>query len=275
MPSDAQLPLPDGESLIFATVGDPIAQAKAPAMMSALLAKRGINGLWLPIAASPAALGSVLEAVRQWRNFAGLSITIPHKGAAIHLVDRATRRAQASGGINIVRREADGSLLGDMVDGTGFIAGLAERGYAVEGRSVLIVGAGGAGSALAAALCEAGIAALQSRDPDAERVSAMRQRLTQFFPQVHLANDSDLPAIDLAINASPVGLKVDDPLPFDPATMPPRTLICDIIMSPPRTRLLARAEELGYPVQPGLPMLTHQAALYLDFFGYGKAPPSS
>jgi len=271
MPIDRSLPLPDGSTLLFATVGDPIGQAKAPAMMSAILAEQGINGIWLPIAADHTTLETVLAAVRHWRNFAGLSITIPHKAAALRHVDHITRRAEASGGINIVRRESDGTLLGDMVDGTGFVAGLSERNIAIRGRAARIVGAGGAGSALAAALCEAGIAVLEIADRDRERVRVLQQRLARFFPQARVCEAAALTAVDLAINASPAGLQAADPLPFDPATLAPGTLVCDIIMSPPRTRLLARAEELGYPTQPGLPMLAHQAALYLDFFGYGEA----
>lgn len=275
MPTDRPLPLPDGNSLLFATVGDPVAQARAPAMMSALLAERGINGIWLPIAADHAALGTVLAAVRHWRNFAGLSITIPHKAAALSHVDHITRRAEASGGINIVRREPDGTLLGDMVDGVGFVAGLIERNIMIRGRAARIVGAGGAGSALAAALCEAGIAALEIADLKMERAATLRRRLAGFFPQVHVCDAGTLPAVDLAINASPAGLREEDPLPFDPASLAPGTLVCDIIMSPPHTRLLARAQALGYPTQPGLPMLAHQAALYLDFFGFGGTAAQS
>lgn len=264
------IPTPDGSTLIFATVGDPVGQVVAPTLMSGRLATIGRNAIWLPIAADSDALPSVLDAVRHWRNFAGLTVTVPHKAAALELVDAVTRRAQASGGINMVRREADGRLFGDMVDGVGFVTGLAARGFDVAGRSAMLVGAGGAGAAIAAALGEAGLARLQVVDPDAGRVAALEQRLARYYSAMRIASGVD-PQVDLAINATPLGMRADDPLPFDPATLPSHVLVCDIIMHPAETALLARAAALGYATQPGRPMLDHQADLYLEFFGMGDA----
>lgn len=264
----SSLPLPDGQTLIFATVGDPIIQVKAPAMMSALLAERQVNGIWLPIAADADALPGVFVALRGWRNFAGLSITVPHKSASLSLVDRVTTRALASGGINLARREPDGSLSGDMVDGVGFVAGLARRGVSVAGKIATIAGCGGAGGAIAASLCEAGVGSLHLVDPDVARRDAMLDRLSRYYPATPMAAAIAMdPASDLAINATPLGMRPDDPLPFDPAVLSPGAMVCDIIMSPAKTRLLVTAESMGHAVQPGLPMLEAQADLYLDYFG--------
>jgi shikimate dehydrogenase len=157
-----------------------------------------------------------------------------------------------------------------MVDGAGFVAGLEAHGHRVRGASVWLVGLGGAGGAIAAALCEAKVGRLLVTELNSARADAGLDRLSRFYPDVPVA--SILPehppkGIHYAINATPLGLKPGDPLSFDPMTLDPETLIAEVIMSPVETPLLQRARTHGRRVHHGRHMLDHQIPLYLDWFG--------
>ena len=258
----------DGRTLLLATVGDPVAQLQTPARMPELFAERGINATWVPLHVTPPHLPIVVAMLREVENFRGCSVTVPHKTAMMGLVDSLTPRAVLSGGLNLVRRELDGRLTGDMVDGLGFIRGLEEAGHRVQGKAAWLVGTGGAGAAIAAALCEAGIGWLWLQDVAPERAEAVAERLRAHFPNVHTAAATERPdVVDYAINATPVGLRPGDPLPFAVAGLSAATVVCDIIMKPARTPLLEAAATEGLTTHPGAPMLSAQLPLYLEFFG--------
>ena len=258
----------DGSTLLLATVGDPVAQVQTPARMPGLFVEHGINATWVPLHVTAPHLPVVAAMLRQVENFRGCSVTVPHKASMMTLVDRLTPRAMLAGGVNVVRREADRTLTGDMVDGLGFVRGLEEAGHAVRGKDAWLVGAGGAGAAIAAALCEAGIRRLWLTDVARERAEAVAERLRPHFPEVRVAaRDGQPGAMDYAINATPLGLRPDDPLPFAMGGLPATTVVCDIIMKPARTALLEAAEVRGLATHPGAPMLTAQMPLYLAFFG--------
>jgi shikimate dehydrogenase len=265
----------DGSTRLFFTIGHPVAQIRMPRIMPPVFAALGMNAAWLTLDIAPGALGAALDGLRRVRNLAGLSVTIPHKPDALALADRASDRAKAAGAANLLRVEADGSLTADIVDGVGFVEGLRARGFEPAGRRVWLVGGGGAGSAIAAALCEAGISALTLTDLDPARADACLNRLSALHPTITLtrAEPGRPPeGCDLAINASPCGLKAEDPLPFDPALLPSGALVADVIMKPPVTPLLRAAQALGHPTQPGRLMLDHQIAPLLRFFGVEADP---
>ncbi|MBP2228411.1 shikimate dehydrogenase [Azospirillum agricola] len=258
----------DGSTRLFFTIGHPVAQIRMPLIMPAVFAALGVNAAWLALDIAPGELRGALDGLRRVRNLGGLSVTIPHKPDALAAADRASDRARAAGGANLLRFEADGSLTADMVDGLGFVEGLRARGFEPAGKRVWLVGSGGAGAAVAAALCEAGAAALALTDLDRARAEACVARLAGLFPAVALSVSGKAPeGCDLAVNASPCGLGAGDPLPFDPAALTSGTLVADVIMKPPVTALLRAASALGHPVQPGRPMLDHQLAPALRFFG--------
>ena len=260
----------NGATRLYGTIGDPIRQLRMTGVMSQVFAAVGINAVWLPFEGAAPLLPVMLDALGKMRNLAGFTVTIPHKTALPPLLARVTRRARAAGSVNLVKREADGALSGDMVDGAGFVAGLEAQGHRVRGASVWLVGLGGAGGAIAAALCEAGVGRLLVTELNAARADAGLDRLSRFYPEVPVA--SILPehppkGIHYAINATPLGLKPGDPLSFDPMTLDPETLIAEVIMSPVETPLLQRARTHGRRVHHGRHMLDHQIPLYLEWFG--------
>ncbi|HLB14809.1 MAG TPA: shikimate dehydrogenase [Burkholderiales bacterium] len=258
----------DGNTLIFATPGDPVAQVRLPEVMEAVFAALGVNAVWVPMHVGPEGLAAVLQGLRTIRNFRGITVAIPYKPAVGAMLDRLTPRAQASGSVNLVRLDPDGKLLGDIVDGAGFVRGLELCGYAVKGATAWLVGVGGGGSAIAAALAEAGVARLYLTELNKERAAAIHERLGRYYPKTPLQIVHGPPdRVDFAINATPCGLGPDDPMPFDPSVLSEKTVVCDIIMKPRETRLLQAAQVRGMRVHHGQHMLDAQIPMYLEFLG--------
>ncbi len=224
-------------------------QLRATTVMSQVFAAVGANAAWLPFEGGPALLPVMLKALGEMKNLGGFTVTIPHKTAILSLLGRVTKRAQASGSVNLVKREKDGTLSGDIVDGLGFVRGLEAQGHRVKGASVWLVGLGGAGGAIAAALCEAGVGRLLVSELDDARADAALARLSRFYPDM------------------PLGLRPGDPLSLDPMTLDHDTLVAEVIMSPVETALLQRARTHGRRIHHGRHMLDHQVPLYLEWFG--------
>jgi shikimate dehydrogenase len=258
----------NGATRLYGTIGDPIRQLRMTGIMPQVFAAVGANAVWLPFEGGADLLPVMLEALGRMRNLGGFTVTIPHKRGILPLLGRTTRRAEASGSVNLVRRDPDGTLSGDIVDGLGFVHGLAAQGHRVRGASVWLVGLGGAGGAIAAALCEAGVGRLLVTEIDAERGKTAIDRLLRYYPDVPVAEVATPPnGIHIAINATPLGLRPDDPLSFDPMTLDSDTLVADVIMSPIETPLLRRARAHGRRIHHGRHMLDHQISLYLEWFG--------
>jgi len=258
----------NGATRLYGTIGDPIRQLRLTAIMPEVFAAVGANAVWLPFEGGPELLPLMLEALTKLRNLGGFTVTIPHKIAVLDLLGRATPRALAAGSVNVVRREPDGALAGDNVDGLGFVRGLEAQGHRVRGASVWLVGLGGVGGAIAAALCEAGVGRLLVTEIQEARAETAIDRLTRHYPDVPVAEVAMPPkGIHMAVNATPLGLKPGDPQPFDPVTLDADVLVADVIMSPAETPLLRRARTHGRRIHPGRHMLDHQVPLYLEWFG--------
>lgn len=258
----------NGETRLYGTIGDPIRQLRMTGIMPQVFAATGTNAVWLPFEGGPDLLPLMLEALSKMRNLGGFTVTIPHKTAILELLGRATPRALAAGSVNLVRRDRDGGLAGDNVDGVGFVRGLEAQGHRVQGASVWLVGLGGAGGAIAAALCEAGVGRLLVTEIQEARAEKAIDRLTRHYPDVPVAEVRTPPkGIHIAVNATPLGLRPGDPQSFDPMTLEPDTVVADVIMDPVETPLLRRARTHGRRIHPGRHMLDHQVPLYLDWFG--------
>jgi len=258
----------NGDTLLFATLADPISQVRLPTVMGAIFSAMGINAVLVPMHVPAGALDTVLPALRTVRNFRGITVSIPHKPALAGMVDRLSRRAQATGSANLVRRDADGALYGDMVDGAGFVRGLELRGLSPKGAKVWVVGGGGAGAAIVASLAESDAERIYLTEMNADRAQAVAGRVQQHYPATHIEVVAAPPAgIDFAVNATPLGLKPGDPLPFDPRGLASEVTVCDIIMKPKETALLRAAREHGMRTHYGHHMLDAQIPMYLTFLG--------
>jgi shikimate dehydrogenase len=179
--------------------------------------------------------------------------------------------AARSGAVNVIKRRPEGGWIGEMVDGLGFAEGLRTAGHDVAGRRVLLVGAGGAGVAIAFALVGHGCGEIAVFDTDAGRAAALVDRLTADGCAARVAPTADPAGFPITINATPLGMKPDDPLPFDVTRVDPGALVAEVIMKPRETRLIERARTQGNPTVLGERMLDYQAPFVLDFFGISKS----
>src|SRR5690606_2768529 len=186
-------------------------------------------------------IGDLVALMRGWQNLRGIVVTVPHKQAFAKHVDTLSARASALAAVNVVRRDRDGGLAGDMADGLGFVNAAREHGFVARGCRGLVVGAGGAGSAIAYALAEAGMASIALHDVDWDRIESLRATIARGFPSVHLERGADTPAgFDLIVNATPIGMDGQS-LPLDRGWMQrlePRTLVADAVTSPAMTPFL-------------------------------------
>jgi shikimate dehydrogenase len=179
-----------------------------------------------------------------------------------------------AGSCNAVLRRPDGTLAGDMFDGAGFTRSLARKGFRVRGARCLVVGAGGVGCAIVASLAADGAKSLALFDTDVQAAEGLAARVRAHHPGVAVALASNDPAgYDLVVNATPLGMRASDPLPFDPARLAPTTFVGEVVMKQEITPLLAAVRERGCRYQVGTDMLFEMIPAYLEFFGFGTAAP--
>ncbi|MGE0231281.1 MAG: shikimate dehydrogenase [Flavobacteriaceae bacterium] len=267
----------DGETRLVGIIGDPVAQARSPGPLTGALQARGVNAVNLPLHVRPQDLAAVVGALRKIPNVVGHILTVPHKFAGLALVDRLSPTAAAAGAVNVIRREADGAWLGDNFDGAGIVDGLLHDGFDPAGKAVFIAGAGGAGCAVAAALAAHGAERLRIFDIAAERVAALKARLGRHFPgvAVEALTRADPGGVDIAVNATPLGMHAGDAVPFDVAALRPGALVAEVVMKPPVTQLLQGARAAGHPVALGENVLTFQLPRCAAFFAGACAGTSS
>ncbi|MHA4816071.1 shikimate dehydrogenase family protein [Streptomyces aculeolatus] len=263
-----------GGTRLFAVIGDPVAQVRAPELVNPVLRAVGMDAVLVPVHAPVAHLADVVRGLQRTANLDGILVTVPHKEAARRFAEVHSPAVRLAASTNAMRREPDGRWYAENFDGAGFVAGLVAAGQAPAGRRIVLVGAGGAGSALAPALLAAGAARVQVCDVDRARQTALLARLRPHWPDRVDGGDPDLRTADIAVNATPLGLRPADPLPFRPAGLPPGALVADIVMKPRETPLLRAARECGLRVHHGHHMLERQLDLYRSFFGLGtdRAP---
>jgi shikimate dehydrogenase len=227
-----------GRTRIFAIIADPVAHVRTPQALNALFEREGQDAVIVPLQIAAADLETGVAGLRAMRNLGGLVVTVPHKSAVSVLCDTVSERARLAGAVNVVRKEADGALAGDLLDGEGFAAGLEQAGVALAGKRAFLAGAGGAASAIAFALAERGVARLTIANRSQDKAEALARRLAPLFPDLALSTEAGPEDHDIAINATSLGLKEGDPLPFDPARLPAGALVAEVVMQPDIKRML-------------------------------------
>jgi shikimate dehydrogenase len=258
-----------GTTRVFFILGDPVAQVRAPEVYNHLFRLHGIDAVLVPLKLPAAALPGFLQDGLKAENVGGFWATIPHKAQLAALLDPSDPVARIAGAVNAVRRLPDGRLEAALFDGIGFVKGLDHHGIEVKGRRVLIVGAGGGGHAVAAAVAQRGPAALAVFNRTRDRAAALVERLRPIVgAAATVATSADPAGFDLVVNCTSQGLKADDPLPFDPAHVDAGAAVVDIIMSKQPTPLLRECRARGLKAEAGFEMLVQQIPEYLRFFGF-------
>jgi len=255
-----------GATRVYFILGDPIAQVKAPAGLTGEFERRGRDAIVVPLQIAPAAIGAGIAALSRAANVDGLIATIPHKFALVAHCATLSDRARFLGVANVARRNADGSWHGDMLDGEGFADGIAAAGCRFAGRRALLIGAGGAGSAIALALLERGVATLAVHDTDPSRRDALIGKLEAEFGDRVLPGSENPVDADVLVNATPRGMAPDDPMPVDLSGLAAATFVGDVITIPEVTPLLQAARARGCPTQTGVGMFLNVLGRMAEFF---------
>jgi shikimate dehydrogenase len=258
----------NGNTQIIAHIGYPTHTFKSPMIYNPYFEEAGINTVVVPMACKSENFPDFLKAVFTLENTCGALITMPHKVAVVGLLDEVTATVRVAGACNAVKKLPDGRLVGDMFDGAGFVRGVQRKGFDLTGKRVLVVGTGGVGSAIAASLAGAGIAAISLFDVNTTGCEALAQRLKDHYPQIAVQTGANDPAgHDLVVNATPMGMKEGDPLPMDVSRLSPDTFVGEVVMKAETTAFLAAAQTRGCRTQVGTDMLFEQIPAYLEFFG--------
>ena len=266
----ADMPLITGRTRVLVIVGDPIAQAQSPVYYNRKIAAQGSNAVLVPWHAPESHFETVMAGLMGAANVDGIVVTYPFKQRAMNYADRLTAAAMRVGAINALRREKDGTWTGGMFDGDGLIQAAHTRIPNVIGLRALLLGAGGAGSAIAYALAEAGVTELTIYDSDDAKGAALAKAVHAAFPDCDSTATAAAPAVantDLLINATPVGLHPQDGLPIKLSGLSPSTTVIDIIARQEGTPLLSMAANTGCIHIGGAAMVEGQAEVVLNFLG--------
>lgn len=254
-------------------VGHPIEQVKTPGPMNQWFADQGIDAVIAPMDIRPERVAGFFDVLKATENCVGCSITMPHKQAAFAASDEVSERARRAKSVNIIRRLPSGRLVGDMTDGIAMVAALEKNGVNVRGCNVLLVGAGAAGTAIALEVAEKGAASLTVLERDKMRRRAVMAELSAVYPDMPVFDQ--VPAgrkIEIAINASPLGMNPADPLPYPLDELADALIIADAVAKPTVTAWLTEAGNRGLAIQTGEEMALAQVSIQLQYLRFQKAP---
>lgn len=256
----------DGATRLYPIIGDPIAQVKSPAGMTAGFAEAGVNAMVIPLHTAPSDVDDFLETAARTRNIDGIIATVPHKFAAQARCATLSDRARICGSANVLRRNPDGSWHGDNLDGLGMLGGIRAQGGDPTGRDALLVGAGGAGMAIAQALLDAGVATLAVHDVDAARRDALVARMRAPYGDRVRAGSDDPAGAGLVVNATPMGMRPEDPSPVRVDRLDGKAFVGCVITAPAVSPWVAAARARGCRGSVGIDMYKAVQALMLAFF---------
>lgn len=242
-----------GRAMLAGVAGWPVAHSRSPRLHGTWIARHGLDAAYVPLAIPPGRFAECARALALC-GFRGINVTLPHKEAAFALCDTLTARARRAGAVNTLVF-SEGSIAGDCTDGIGFLASLGDhdprRGPAV------LLGAGGAARAIAAALLDAGCPRVTLVNRSRARAEALAEALGG---PVAVADAPPLQDAALLVNTTSLGMAGQPPLELDLAPLPPEAVVADIVYVPRETALLRAAAARGLRAVGGLGMLLHQAA---------------
>lgn len=254
-----------GATRLNVIVGDPIAQVKSPGGMTAAFAARGHDGIVVPVQVSVEDLPEFLDTATKLKNLDGIIVTVPHKFSCFKYCQSATPRGAFIGAVNIMRRRPEGGWHGEMVDGLGFVGAVRKNGFDPRGKRALQIGAGGAGSAIALAMIDAGVSELALHDADAARRDDLIARLNKLGKGKVSVGSPDPAGFDLVANATPMGMKPGDPYPIEIGKLSAKTFVGCVVTAPPVTPLVEAARKLGCSTSTGTEMYQALQSAMLDF----------
>ena len=253
---------------LYGLIGHPVATLRSPTLFNGRLQDWVLPGSMVAFDIVPEELEVGLAGLRVMRNLVGFLVTMPHKERLVSLLDGVTPEAKAAGAANIVRRGADGRLFGGQLDGAGFVAAMRLSGFDPQGKRLYVAGAGGVSAGICAALAAAGAARIDIFNRNAERAGLLARRLGASYPRTAIATVDGGPTVeaDAVVNATSLGMRPDDALPFSLDPCRDGTFVGDVVNTAEPTPLLRAAAARGFKGQSGQAMVEPQLALMREFF---------
>ena len=268
-----------GKSKVIGLIGYPVEHTMSPFMHNAAFRSLGLNLVYVPFSVPPESLLSAIKSMKSL-GFLGFNVTIPHKRTIAKYLDKVEGFARKIGCVNTVVNK-DGSFIGYNTDGEGFLMSLNDEGVKIEGKNILLIGAGGAAWGIGFSIMEKKPKKLFIMNRNIDNAETLRLNLSASFRKstvLTLPNKEEpikftLQVTDLLINATPVGMDGESiPSFIDPKNLPEKAVVYDLIYSPPLTPLLKKAKERNLKVINGEKMLLYQGALSFKLWT-DKEPP--
>lgn len=250
-----------GNARVAGVIGWPVGHSASPRLHNYWLEQYGIDGAYVPLAVAPDDLEAGLRALAAL-GLAGTNVTVPHKEAALTVMDEVDEVARRIGAVNTIVVSDAGALVGSNTDGFGFIENLRAGApdWRAEDGAAVVIGAGGAARAVCAALQDAGAPEIRIVNRTGSRADALAGAFGE--PLHALGWDSRADVLDgagLLVNTTTLGMAGEPPLDLALDALPASSVVCDIVYAPLETPLLAAARARGNPAVDGLGMLLHQA----------------
>ena len=254
-----------GTTDIYGCLADPIDHVKAPTIFTRIFDNKQIDAVMIPIHLNENNLENVVSSLKLIENFKGMTVTIPHKTSIAKLCDYLEPDAIFTGAVNWIKFDNNRNLIGDNFDGQGFVNGLHGQNYSLKDKSVCLFGAGGAAISIACSLANEQIKSIKIINRDLNKAIKLKNKINAKFNllkvEVFPESDYNLTDCDIIINATSLGLKKTDRLPFDVTKSSQNCLIADIIMQPEETVLLKHAKSIGRSIHYGKYMIESQIDL--------------
>jgi len=253
-------------------VGDPLTTAKSPELLNRLFVEQEADAICIPFRVEADDLSAFVTGARAMKNLSGVLVTMPHKQRMMAFVDDLHPTARQVGALNVIRCDDEGRWVGAIFDGLGCVLGMQWEGNHPANKSVLLLGAGGAGRAIAFAVASAGAQSLAIFDVDERRAEDLAESVAAATRCNTRVGAPDPQGYEIVINATPLGMKPDDPMPVDPNRLKAGSIVVDIINSPDPTPLCLAARARGCRTQSGRAMHEGQAVYALRFLGFDYLP---
>lgn len=275
--SDRGLGTLSGSTRLVPILAHPVGHVRAPRIYNPAFAAAGLDWCQVPLGVHPDDLAATLAQLARVSNLQGVNLTIPHKAAGHALCRLIGPEARRTGVVNTLRLLPEGGWAGESFDGVGFIDAVIANSMLDCSRPVLLVGTGGAGTAIAFALAAAGITRVQLVNRDVDKAAHLARQLQQAYSALRCdvasraSGIADASHAGLAVNATSLGLHASDPMPFDPQLLSADAAVFDIIAARD-TELMAAAQARGLRVIGGRPMIHHQVAAQIAFWRGDEFP---
>ena len=254
---------------IFGCIADPIDHVKAPTLFTKIFQEQKVNAIMIPINVNSDNLNIFFSGIRSFKNFVGMTVTIPHKTNVLKYCDHLEKEAIDTQSVNWIKIENE-KLIGTNFDGIGFVQGLKNKNLTVEKKDFAIFGIGGAGASICYSLIRSNAKRLKLINRDLNKLNLLANKLKDLKSNTEILiddfKDYDISEYDYVINATSLGLKENKDLIFDVNKTKISCTIVDIVMDPEETILIKEAIKYKRNYHLGKNMLISQVKLAGKFF---------